>query len=151
MGLVKFIRAFLFDLELRAAQRQVRKRLARGITQAAWLSWPSRVSRSPLVHPLSLMTFSIVASHAEYLSLGRDTKRQRMSRSHPKTIYCLAGDPSASRFNRPIMWLTWCIFVVEVDLLQSISFQAVAASNNLLGTSGLTPLGDAKLTCFGYQ
>ena len=31
-GLVRFIRAFLFDLELRAVQRRVRKCLATGIT-----------------------------------------------------------------------------------------------------------------------
>ena len=51
--LVNLIQLFLFGRKLRAAWRQVRKCLANGITYAAWLSWPSSVSRSSFAHPLS--------------------------------------------------------------------------------------------------
>ena len=42
-------------------------------------------ARPPLMHPFSLMTFSIITSYAaEYLLLGRDTNRRRASSEPPQ-------------------------------------------------------------------
>ena len=90
------------------------------------------------MHPFSLTTSAMVSVQAEYLSLGRDTNRRLVSRSHPKTICCSAGDPSARSFNIERMAHLKILLVCSCLNVASLFASTGSAGNSCLIVASLS-------------